>query len=176
MQSCSMECPVCHQKLTRAPYESVRIYQCNQCGGHLLSKSKLRKIEKLRTHSKSKLLNEINSATSTDNQQKLRCPECHFTMEHRFQKIGASNFRIENCPRCLWIWLDDGELAKLQILYETSDAGKQSEASRKRFQNMTDQEKKELDDRIAKLPNYIPNVGYGRRNFLENMFDFITSF
>lgn len=73
-------------------------------------------------------------------------------MEKRSKKIGNSRFSIDRCTKCELMWLDAGELAKLQIIHEYSVKGREQQAFRERLENMTPEEKKELDDRIASLP------------------------
>jgi Zn-finger nucleic acid-binding protein len=75
-------------------------------------------------------------------------------MEKRPRHFGQQKFFIDRCQRCNLIWLDAGELAKLQLKFETGDRGLEQEKMIARRENMTPEEKKEFEERIDHLPEY----------------------
>lgn len=146
-----MKCPICKVKLTRKKYEEVAIHQCGDCQGTLLKFNRLKQIENRRDKLEEELMDEmVNSAE--DSRQKLRCSGCMSTMEKRRKKIGPWDFAIDRCNKCQLIWLDAGELAKMQVIFEFSEKGEEAERFRQRLKNMTPAEKAEYEERIANLP------------------------
>ncbi len=75
-------------------------------------------------------------------------------MEKRNKHFGPAHFKIDKCRKCDLFWLDYGELAKLQLIYEYSDQGMERMRMKERLANMTEQQKQELDERIASLPEW----------------------
>ena len=146
-----MKCPTCKVKLLRVQYEGINIRQCSQCQGSLLKPSRFKAIQSRRQKSEDELLDEIVNE-GPDSLGKLRCPECMLTMEKRKKTIGSFEFFIDRCYRCEFIWLDKGELAKWQIIFELSDKGEEAERFRQRLANMSAEDKAALDERIANLP------------------------
>lgn len=49
------------------------------------------------------------------------------------------------------IWLDSGELAKMQLVYEYSEQGEEIDRFRNRLKNMSPERKRDLEERIANL-------------------------
>lgn len=149
-----MHCPVCEQsKMDRVQYEGLQILQCPGCRGFVLEQRRLRAIEKRRDLQLDDLAQEIEHAAN-DTLSKLRCPKCRRTMEKRKKPFGPSEFWIDRCLKCKMVWLDFGELAKIQLIYEFSDQGMEQQQMQDRLQQMSDEDRKALEERIAKLPQH----------------------
>lgn len=146
-----MNCPSCKIKLKRIQYEGLNIRQCDDCGGHLLTVTRLKSIQSRRRHSENDLLDEVVDE-GADTVDKLRCPACLRRMEKQRKRIGTLKFFIDHCRACEHIWLDKGELAKLQVAFEYSEKGEEAERFRRRLANMSAEEKAAFDKRIANLP------------------------
>ncbi len=152
-----MQCPKCKIPLTREIYEGLPIHGCKQCLGHLLSAARLKAIKTRRDKKIDDFRSEIKTERvppqAGDTAERLRCPKCRSGMEKRSKPFGPTEFHIDLCRRCDLYWLDVGELAKLQLIYEYSEQGRESERIRQRLENMTPEEKAEFEKRIAALPN-----------------------
>jgi len=146
-----MKCPTCKFKLDRIQYEGLNIRQCNKCHGHLVTRSRLKSIQARRRHSENDLLNEVVNE-GTDTTDKLRCPACLRRMEKQKRKIGSLDFYIDRCRDCDHLWLDKGELAKLQVAFEYSEKGEEAERFRQRLANMSAVEKAAFQRRVDSLP------------------------
>ena len=146
-----MNCPSCKLKLDRIEYEGLNIRQCNDCRGHLLTASRLKSIQSRRRNSEDDLLDKV-VAEGVDTVDNLRCPACSRRMEKQRKKIGSLSFYIDHCRGCEHIWLDRGELAKLQVAFEYSAKGEEAERFRQRLANMSVEEKAAFDQRVANLP------------------------
>lgn len=152
-------CSKCEVKLRREFYENVPIHQCDSCTGHLLTGHRLKNIRQRREKQLEDFREELDAAGS-DTLERIRCPKCRLSMEKRCKEFGPSKFHVDRCRKCDLYWLDGGELAKVQLIFEYSDIGVERESLKQRLANMSSAEKKELEDRIAKLP---------QRSFLEEL-------
>lgn len=146
-----MNCPICKIKIPRIPYEDVWLNRCSKCWGILIRKDRLTLIQSRQQKSQEELLDEVAAAT-IDTTDTLRCPHCLAKMQKKKIEMGSQPFLIDTCERCHLIWLDNGELAKMQAVYEFSSQGKQSQSLRQRHASMTDEEKAQLEKNISRLP------------------------
>ncbi len=146
-----MKCPACKSKLNRVQYEGIHIHQCSACFGHLVKFERLKTIEVRREKTEEALMDEMVQS-GEDTAEKIRCTRCLSNMEKRKKKIGPWDFFIDRCNRCKLTWLDAGELAKWQVIYQFSEKGEEAERFRQRLENMTPAEKAEYEERIANLP------------------------
>lgn len=146
-----MKCPLDKTKLSRVQYEGLNVHQCSTCHGHLLKFIRLKAIETRREKSDEDLMDELVQAGS-DTTDKIRCPNCMKNMEKRGKKIGPWEFFVDRCEKCKLIWMDAGELAKWQVIYQFSEKGEEAERFRMRLQNMTPEDKAAYEQNIANLP------------------------
>ena len=146
-----MKCPICKIRLNRQRYEDIVIHACDRCSGTLVKFDRLKVIESRRDKTRDDLMEELVDA-GLDNADKIRCTRCLSTMEKKTRKIGSSQFSIDRCNKCRLFWLDSGELAKLQVIYEFSPRGEEMFRFQDRLKNMTPQEKLDYEERMAKLP------------------------
>jgi len=146
-----MNCPSCKLKLDRIEYEGLNIRQCSDCRGQLLTVSRLKSIQARRRQSEDDLLDEVVNE-GTDTIDKVRCPACLRRMEKHRKRIGSLKFHIDRCRDCDHLWLDKGELAKLQVAFEYSEKGEEAERFRQRLANMSPQEKTAFQRRVDSLP------------------------
>lgn len=148
-----MNCPVCKSELTAAKYENVPVKVCGTCEGHLVRVTRLGAIKTRREKTDDDFLLELSTPHGTDSKDPIFCPSCSRRMTKRRQVIGVQRFYIDECKKCDYVWLDAGELAKIQLHYEESEQGKEMLRFHDRLADMSPQERAELDERIAKLPN-----------------------
>lgn len=71
-------------------------------------------------------------------------------------QVKNLGFGIDECNNCSMAWFDAGELACLQLAYETLPQTTELNAMRKRLENMTPAERQEYERRIAELPDLGP--------------------
>lgn len=145
-----MNCPCCKIKLSRIQYEGLNIRQCKACHGHLVTHSRLSSIQTRRRRCEDDLLDEVVDE-GPDTTEKLRCPACLRRMEKRKKKIGSLKFFVDRCLDCQHVWLDKGELAKLQVAFEYSEKGEEAERFRQRLTNMSREDKAAFERRIGSL-------------------------
>lgn len=148
-----MDCPKCSRPLSRTTYENVPLLQCEACRGYLVARNRLKLIKSSREQSPETLENEARTERAPDTRERLRCPSCRVeTMEKERVRITADDsFHLDVCRKCRNVWLDGGELARLQIHYEQSAKAVEEFARQERLQDFTEEERTEFQERVDKL-------------------------
>lgn len=62
------------------------------------------------------------------------------------------SFHIDTCHVCSFVWLDLGELARLQLEHETSPRGNDAKRFQEQHREMTAAERAEFASNLAALP------------------------
>jgi len=117
-------CPVDDFTLATEDYEGVEIDRCPHCKGVWLDAGELQGIQdnqdsdfrdvvgsKLDTVSAA--INMAKAAT----EERRKCVSCESELVKR-EYIPSAQIMIDNCPKGHGIWLDAGELSRLQMFYE----------------------------------------------------------
>lgn len=122
-----MNCPNCSGPLVTVLYEGVTIQACPTCAGHWLDSAELDEIVHRRDVKFSEgerralaAAKPIQGVLLTDAQQHLGCPKCGKTMEP-INYGDDTGLIIHRCKECRGLWLDGGELEKIQMLVEGWD-------------------------------------------------------
>jgi len=112
-------CPVCRVTIEPIRYENVRIHNCGECGGHLLSRPNLDLILARRDVRMPDAVRErmLQLAAAANTRQRIWCQRCGAEMRKESFKHW-NDIEIDRCARCGDIWLDRGELEKCQIYWE----------------------------------------------------------
>ena len=134
-------CPVCKKKMVEKEYEGVPIDICSACGGVWLDKDELYQIiEKREVKFSEEEKKDVEpeapmQGSRIDMIPELNCPLCGAVMR-RFTYAGTSGVVIDRCPKGDGVWLDKGELEKIQIYIEKSeDLGEKNYAKYSRILN-----------------------------------------
>ena len=128
-----MRCPTCSTELVQEKYEDQLVRNCENCKGYLVDQKRLSIILNSRMESNVKL--EEAASESLDSLNSADCPKCGQQM--RKQPMGSTKrdddrFWVDACKTCELLWFNGGELAQLQLNYESSSiADERSEAIRK---------------------------------------------
>ncbi len=117
-----MDCPRCELPLRRQLYEGVEVDFCDACWGCWLDDGELASIIKVRDlhfseEEKRGVLNLL-WASRTGPRQPILCPRCGQFME-QIRYSESVDLLIDRCKKH-GIWLDTGELKKLQVEAEKS--------------------------------------------------------
>jgi Zn-finger nucleic acid-binding protein len=127
-----MECPRDGSELHTGQREgNVEIDECGVCRGMWLDKGELEALQRASAQrhlhiddpgsdSVGRSINEVAQLTTKD----AKCPRCGAKMTPRDYGFG-SQIVIDTCPADCGVWLDVGEIERLQAFYEQSgtDAG-----------------------------------------------------
>jgi uncharacterized protein len=119
-----MQCPNCHQALTGIDYQGVHIEICPACGGDWLDAGQLGNIVRARQarFSEKECLAVAQAAKITyvklpTSDRHLICPKCGGTT-HPINYGDDTGIIIDKCAGCNGVWLDRGELDKIEELVE----------------------------------------------------------
>jgi Zn-finger nucleic acid-binding protein len=148
-----MDCPKCSRPLNRTTYENVRVMQCDECFGYLVVRKRLMLIKSTRELGPEALHQEAHAEQTPDTEEQLRCPNClvEVMRKERVRVADDESFHLDVCRKCENVWLDGGELARLQIKFEQSAKAIEAFAHQERLQALSSDEQTELQDRIDNL-------------------------
>ena len=119
-----MNCPNCQNPLQTTNYEGIAIETCRKCNGEWLDEAELGKIVKLREvkfgPEERRAIAESTTITGvvvSDVDRDLKCPKCNGTTD-AVNYAGDTGIVIDRCTSCHGVWLDAGELEKIQMVVE----------------------------------------------------------
>jgi Zn-finger nucleic acid-binding protein len=124
-----MKCPRDDTALQPFMVEAhIQVDRCSTCRGVWLDKGELEQIQQTieRDHGKLALSgpDPVQAAFEQARQERqgpARCPRCGSEMELREYGYN-SQVMIDTCPEGCGVWLDDGELQRLEVFYERGQA------------------------------------------------------
>ena len=151
-------CPACRTKLTSEDYEGARIWRCPECRGVFLSKSKLELIRHQRIRNGETLKAEARAEFQSDTIRTISCPGCGATMEKRRMPSRWITVTLDCCKACDGIWLDGGELAVAQLVFEASIRGTESLEFQRRMKELCEspERKAQFEAAVAALSERTP--------------------
>lgn len=119
-------CPRCQAPLPPGVYEGATVETCTRCGGQWLGREELKQIVDTRERTWEPGALEAMRGVSVRGldlarvREDLACPDCAAVMEP-FQYGGDSGIILDRCLACGGIWLDGGELEKVQMAVEAAE-------------------------------------------------------
>ena len=120
-----MECPACQQALRTMDYEGITVDTCDGCGGEWLDSGELRQIVRVREarfdaeqRRAVAEASKIRGIKLEDVDEHRDCPKCTRPMSP-VNYGGDSGIIISRCSECEGVWLDQGELEKIQMVAES---------------------------------------------------------
>lgn len=124
-----MQCPTCNTTLRTVTYEGIQIETCTACTGEWLDRTELKHIVDAREERFSpeerQAVARAAKITGVDIEREDRdliCPKCGGQTD-AVNYGGDSGVVIDKCTGCGGIWLDGGELEKVQMLVEGWEDG-----------------------------------------------------
>jgi Zn-finger nucleic acid-binding protein len=119
-----MKCPRCNVPLQKVDYEGVETDMCDQCWGFWLDTGELEQVLDRKkfvfSEKERKQILDLMSASDQGPTEPAPCPRCGETME-RFHYDESVHLVIDRCDEH-GVWLDTGEIKKVQAVAETSGA------------------------------------------------------
>jgi Zn-finger nucleic acid-binding protein len=112
-------CPKCKGSTASVHYEGVGVKMCGQCGGYWVSPTALKAIANRRETEFNEAVKErfLQLAEQSNTTEALLCVSCgKYMIKESFK--DWDDIVIDRCPTCGGIWLDAGELEKIQIYWE----------------------------------------------------------
>ncbi len=124
-----MKCPNCDNTLATITYEGIRIETCPGCQGEWLDDNELGHVTRAREErfdpQERRAVAEatkIKGVVLADVDRDLVCPKCGGQTDP-INYGGDTGLIIDRCTQCHGIWLDPGELEKIQMLIEGWEDG-----------------------------------------------------
>ena len=124
-----MICPQCKARLRAITYEGIEIETCDACGGEWHDADELGKIVRLREVRFSQrecramaAVQPLRGVKIEEKDRDLACPKCGATTD-AIHYGGDSGIILDRCTGCRGVWLEAGELEKVQMLVEGWDDG-----------------------------------------------------
>ncbi len=124
-----MNCPRCKHTLRTINYEGISIETCSKCKGEWLDDEELGHITKAREvcfdENERRAIAAATGITGVeleDVDDDLACPKCSGQTDP-INYGGDTGIIIDRCTECHGIWLDGGEIEKIQMLIEGWEDG-----------------------------------------------------
>lgn len=111
-----MHCPKCKEKVMETEtILSIEAQRCPHCHGLFLAAGRLQEL--LQKKDKDAVEKEPFTAMSDQKDMEMgRCPACDVDMEPCW---GPANMRLDKCPQCEAVFLDQGELSEILAGHST---------------------------------------------------------
>lgn len=128
-------CPRCHGPLTAADFDGVALETCEGCRGQWLGPRQLRDLISSRDREPQPEAagalrrSPVRGVALARVREDLPCPNCGQVMEP-FNYGGDTGIILDKCRQCGGLWLDGGELDKVQEAVEASDQDLDRDAKR----------------------------------------------
>ena len=153
-----MNCPRCNSVLQSVEYDGQKVEVCSGCKGEWLFAGELQKIvehhDEVFTPEEIASLDAVNKEIFTaekDDKDELNCPACGDVRMEHFNYGDTSGIILHKCTECGGIWMDKGELTKIEEVvdgwkaYLGQDANKYDSV----LQKIDAEEQKELDQAVS---------------------------
>lgn len=118
-----IECPKCGSRMDDIIYEGIKLLCCPEGHGHWVFGDALNDIvERRQEEIPQRYFDEVQSSGRVITDQRgvvldVKCPQCG-TLCQKINYSYSSGIIIDHCPNGCGIWLDAGELEKVQAFYE----------------------------------------------------------
>ena len=108
-----LHCPACSAELQVASLLKMRTLHCGNCRGFLMKQDRFRILVSNLRAGAADAPAIPEPVDRKELQRQVRCPHCLQVMDTHVYG-GPGNVVVDNCPRCMVIWLDHGELKKIR--------------------------------------------------------------
>jgi hypothetical protein len=153
-----MNCPRCNSVLQSVEYDNQKVEVCPGCKGEWLFAGELQKIvehhDEVFTPEEIASLDAVNKEIFTaekDDKDELNCPACGDVRMEHFNYGDTSGIILHKCTECGGIWMDKGELTKIEEVVDgwKADLGKDVAKYGTVIDKIEVEEQKELDRDVS---------------------------
>ena len=112
----TMKCPRTNTPLKKVSVGKISVNISQECGGAFFEHTELSKFksrDEIRGQALAKHLKQFNSPLANE-KERINCPKCDDIVMMRRYYSPLKIIEIDECPGCGGIWLDTGELEKIQ--------------------------------------------------------------
>lgn len=123
-----MKCPACARTLESVQVRNVTLDICKSgCAGIWFDRTELDHFDSGSESGGTDVLKGLHpQIASVISPEPRPCPKCvKYRMQRRYSCV-KKNVEIDSCPGCSGIWLDTGELARIQDSWQTDDERNQA--------------------------------------------------
>ena len=107
-----MLCPDCEIELTKLTVAGVELDTCGECGGAWLDHGELNKLMQFGDADIER--QSVDREGHTDSKDGRQCPRCASAEMIKISFIDYPGIILDYCGGCQGIWLDSGELFKIE--------------------------------------------------------------
>lgn len=107
-----MNCPKCQGVMHEIPFEGVVVDFCDSCKGIWFDEDELAFTTELSTDIPN--ISEVEKEARTTEYSCPRCGSQQKLQEMKF--IPVETLLIDRCPQCKGLWIDKGELPKIEAI------------------------------------------------------------
>lgn len=153
-----MKCPRCRAVLQPNEYDSQVVEVCPGCKGEWLHAGELQKIvehhNEVFTDKEIASLDAVDKEMFTaekDDHDELNCPVCEGVRMEHFNYGDTTGIILHKCAECGGIWMDKGELEKVEEVVDgwKADLNKDEARYGKVIDKIEAQEQQELDKDVS---------------------------
>lgn len=153
-----MKCPRCSSILNQIEYDGVTVETCPGCKGEWLFAGELQKIaehhDEVFTPEEIASLDAVNKEVFTaekDDHDELNCPSCENVQMEHFNYGDTSGIILHKCTNCNGIWMDKGELEKIEELVDgwKADLNQDADKFGAVLQKIDVEEQAQLDQAVS---------------------------
>lgn len=121
-------CPCCSEPLQKGEIDGHSALYCRRCYGILIRNTAFGEVIRNRRAARNQQAGmDVRPINPDEYQRTLNCPSCYRRMEtHPY--YGPGNVVIDSCCECGYVWLDHGELARLERVAGHSESPRPGEA------------------------------------------------
>ena len=118
-----VKCPACHKTLVETIVDSVTVDVCkNGCGGIWFDSQEFLKLENVNASAGEALLEvDRDESIRVDPDAEMKCLRCKGQPLIRHFASTKQEVELDECYTCGGIWLDAGELGRIQSQYATKE-------------------------------------------------------
>ena len=155
------KCPVCSIDLVNVDYEGFRLTHCTKCKGHLVPLRRLESIKRVEGKTEDELRAEASEQFQASSTKTLKCPRCRVFMKKEKIDLPVLDLQMDVCRKCELIWFDGGELALLQLGYQSKSSFLDAQEFKRRIQELdaSPERKAEFEANLARMPAGMDPLG-----------------
>lgn len=113
----ALPCPRCGSGLTPRVFGSVTIDECDSCGGHWYDAGELARIRELSPAERPHDRPGVAPRWVDSKHDAMQCPRCRKGLQNE-RYAYSSDLVLDRCPTCNGMWVDSGELDRMDALID----------------------------------------------------------
>ena len=165
-------CPKCALPLVPEDYGGVRVMRCSQCRGTLVPRYRVEILGHRPAKDEGALKDEARSEIGADTKERIRCPKCRMFMDKQPLAPRCCDITYDYCGKCSNLWLDGGELALVQLVFQHSARGREAKEFQHRMAELelSPERRERFEAAMENLPDEsVDREALGRNKLLIDL-------